>query len=264
MTLVHLTDGVKVQGTSQAIVANSAVYTGRLDPLSDTGPLDSDGITSNNQPTFVGTAEPNSLIEIYARRDDGLTPVLLRQAPVGPNGQWSATAPPLADGGYTVSVVVISPLGVPSAMRLINTGTLGRVVIDTVAPQVVGATYDARLGRVTVVYRDGFSGIDRDALSNPNIYTLIFGPLTRKQALAVVPRPDSASASVWTDPQGAVVVLGLTPAQGRALRVVRVVSARVTDLAGNHLNNGRDVVVQLSRGGHPTRPVVVSRPGRRR
>jgi len=51
---------------SQAVVQTQP-FTGRLDPLSDTGESNSDGITNINQPTFSGTAQPYSLIQIYSK-----------------------------------------------------------------------------------------------------------------------------------------------------------------------------------------------------
>ena len=64
---------------------------------SDTGVSDSDNITSIDQPAFVGTAEPNALVRIYA---DGL---LVGQGVATSAGNYEITVEPLAIGTYNIT-----------------------------------------------------------------------------------------------------------------------------------------------------------------
>ena len=73
---------------SFAVVAIPA-FSGGLDPLSDTGPSSSDGVTDINQPSLGGTADPFAIVEVYARGADANGPVPLAgrsPTPTGPGG----------------------------------------------------------------------------------------------------------------------------------------------------------------------------------
>lgn len=239
---------------SQAVIV-ARPFSGGLDPLYDTGASNSDGITRINQPKFTGSAQPYSLVQLYSQGPRQSGPVLLGQAVANADGSWSVYAPgPLADGRYAITATVIPPSGSPIASVPLPTLT-----IDTVAPRVVGVVNDPASGLVTLVYRDDLSGIDLTGVVNPAFYTLIFGPISRRQAAFVGPQPTS-SFLVPTDPQGAVVSLGLNPQQRRAVRRLRVLAAGVTDLAGNPLAGGDFSVNLNSPKGHHARPAALPRP----
>lgn len=96
-----------------------------LDWASDTGMSNVDNITNDNTPTFIGTVEPLSLVEIYA---DG---TLVGSGRADINGDYSVTAAILADGTYQITARQIDPEGHISGFS----GAL-TVVIDTVPPTV--------------------------------------------------------------------------------------------------------------------------------
>jgi hypothetical protein len=228
--------------TPAASIASTAIvtptvtvipFTGGLNYLSDTGSSDTDGITADNQPTFSGTGAPYSIVRLFAQGAFDAAPVMLGQTPIVPNGQWQLTAPPLADGTYQMTAVVIDPNGAVEPTQPL-TGDFSQITIDTASPQVVGVSYNPRAEQITIAFRDTLSGMDPATLLNPANYTLIFGPLSRRDAAAVALKPWVPSV-VASDPQGVLLSLGLNPRQLRALKALRIVSGGITDVAGNEL-----------------------------
>jgi hypothetical protein len=265
VTIVSNATGLVSTAQASAVVDQPAIaFSGGLTPLSDTGPSNSDGITSNNQPTFSGMAEPFSIIELFAQRGGQGSPVMVAETPAGPTGNWQTMIGPLADGDYTITAIVISPTGVPAPPVLVNPALNDQIVIETAAPQVVGASYNARNGEITAQYEGGYIGMSTSAITNPLFYTLVFGPTARKLPATVSVIPTSGTLPTPADLTGAVVALGLTARQRKLLRGIRIISAGITDLAGNQLNHGNDVVITLTTGGHPGRPVAVVKPKTKR
>jgi uncharacterized linocin/CFP29 family protein len=118
------------------------------------GPSDSgtigDGITSVTQPAFVGTAEANAKVRIYANgilvgegvvnsdESDGI--------PTNGLGLWEITVEPLADGVYQITTEVedlagnvSAPLEAPLVIT-IDTVSPQRPTIDLVTPHDTGAS----------------------------------------------------------------------------------------------------------------------------
>ncbi len=113
-----LTDGVltvqvtltDVGGNSGGIVSDNSATLDQTAPVapstpdlvagSDTGTSDSDNITSDNTPTFTGTAEANSSVELFA----DLTSIGTTTADGA--GNWSLTAvSALADAVYSINAI---------------------------------------------------------------------------------------------------------------------------------------------------------------
>ena len=70
----------------------------RLAPSSDTGVDSTDHVTSQDEPAFVGTGEPNAKVRVLANG------IVVGQGIVGTDGDWEVTVEPLADGAYDVTV----------------------------------------------------------------------------------------------------------------------------------------------------------------
>ena len=126
-----------------------------LDPASDTGSSNSDGLTADNTPTFTGVTEPGSSVTLYDTDDTTVIGTGLADAVTG---RWSITASALADGGHTVSAQATDAAG--------NVGPVSSgltITIDTVAgtPTTVlhdrldvgGVTYSTS-GAVTATPQD--------------------------------------------------------------------------------------------------------------
>ncbi len=99
-----------------------------MDALSDTGPSSVDNITSDNTPTFSGTAEVGSIITIYS----GATAI---GDTVAVGGSWTKTIlAPLSDGVHQIKATATDAAG--------NTGSASNILevtIDTSAPADPGA-----------------------------------------------------------------------------------------------------------------------------
>jgi hypothetical protein len=171
-------------------------------------------------------------VQIFGRLPGQLGPVSLGEAPAGPDGVWSVTAPSLAQGIYAMSSMVISPSGVVGPMTAF-TASGGFVTVDYTPPQVVSLTYNRNTGQLTAIFADNLSGMDVASMVNPLNYTLIFGPVSRRGPSTVTPIP--TVASIPTDPEGVVVSFAINSRLRSALKAVRLISGGVRDLAGNTL-----------------------------
>jgi hypothetical protein len=104
--------------------APAAPSTPDLDAASDSGD-NTDNITSDNTPTFVGQAEPGSTVTIYS---DG---VAVGTAIAGADGTYSVTTSGLGDGTHVITASATDAAGNASALS----GSQS-VVIETVGPTV--------------------------------------------------------------------------------------------------------------------------------
>ncbi|MEL7498440.1 MAG: Ig-like domain-containing protein [Planctomycetota bacterium] len=92
----------------------------------DTGSDSADGITADTTPTFLGSAEPASMVKILDAMLGELASLLADE-----NGQWQLQLPSLADGSYQISAVSIDAAGNSSG----NSSPL-QLTVDTIAPSV--------------------------------------------------------------------------------------------------------------------------------
>jgi YVTN family beta-propeller protein len=94
-----------------------------LDAASDTGASATDDITSDTTPTLVGTAQPNSAVQLF----QGATP--LGDAAADGAGGWSITSAALAGGVHNLTAVATDLAGNvgPASPALV-------VTVDVVAP----------------------------------------------------------------------------------------------------------------------------------
>jgi Bacterial Ig-like domain len=255
------TKGVTI--TSSAVV-QSQVFSGHLDPVSDSGVSNNDGITNINQPTFSGTAQPYSLVQIYSRRPDQLGPIVEGSTVAGGDGSWSFSFGPLLDGWYAISATVTPPGGSP-----VTSTALPPLVIDTVPPVVEGVLYSPKSSQVEVVFRDSLSGMNLNSIMDFRNYNLIGHP-QRRYASGSAPQITSMQI-VPSDPQAVVISLNKKHLR-MGLRTLRVLSGGVTDVAGNALDGlfrgrfptgnglgGTNFVIPLSRaqvGNFPSSPIA--------
>lgn len=127
---------------------------------SDTGTSNSDDITSDNTPTFVGTAPPGSFVIIYANG----TQVGSQQLGASATS-YSITTQALADGLYTVTVRV-APDSSSTAKGLSRVSAPLLVRVDTTAPvaDVIDVTPKLRgtgVNTMTVVFDQEVIGVNR-------------------------------------------------------------------------------------------------------
>ena len=125
---------------------------------SDTGSSNTDNVTSDSTPTFVGAAEAGSAVRLY---DDSKR---LGEVQAGSKGRWTYTSGKLADGTHAVAATATDAAGYTS-----KTSDTLKVIVDTRAPvdraPVAALIPGSRLTTSTVPVRlswaatDGISGV---------------------------------------------------------------------------------------------------------
>jgi hypothetical protein len=219
------TGDTTASGLGQVMVAPT--LTGQLDPLSDTGASNADGVTAINQPTFIGTAQPYAIVSLFGRRSDQAQPVFLGQAITSPVGSWNLSAGALPDGVYSFTVQQTPPTGLPTNMVAVTPASL---IIDTVPPAAVIATAGQGSSEVSVVLKDNLSGLNPATVTNPGNYALLgphgsrFGPASA----TILPYPTVRASNPIT------VVLHFN-AGVKLKKNMTIALGGITDLAGNRI-----------------------------
>lgn len=205
--------------------------TAKLDPASDSGASNSDGITNVKSPRFVGTANPGTTVTISGvRLTGGNGPIVLGSATADAQGRWTLTPAPLADGHYTLGVTVRESSGAPVA----SIG-LPDLVIDTMAPRVVGATLVTKKAGGVLIFWDGLSGLDPATLGSAGTYSLV-----KKVGKKPGPVHGGTSVSVGeATPIGTRAVTLAFSTAGKlksAAYTIGTLPNTISDLAGNVLD----------------------------
>ena len=210
------------------------VLTGQLDPASDSGISDSDGITNVTQPIFDGTSEALSTVSVYAQLQGGGPQQLLGQTVADATGAWSLqSAVALADGSYTVIAQAQANDGVTTAQtQILPAGTEGPLVIDTLAPVVTDVVFSRLSGSVFVTFQDNLSGLAQATVVNAANYRL--NKLVGRKLGQIL------STAITTSGPTAPEVVKITVNGGRPIRggqyLLRILPGGITDVAGNALN----------------------------
>ncbi len=124
---------------------------------SDTGGINVDNVTTITTPTFAGTAEPNSLVRVYA--DHGVGPALVGQGFASAGlGHYQITVGALADAVYNITVTQEDLAGnVSDASPALNVTIANQMLYlpgGTANPASSEITVDLAAGTVT-----GYTGI---------------------------------------------------------------------------------------------------------
>ena len=167
VTVMSAGGSTATAGTTAFISGNVPnVLTGRLDPASDSGISDSDGITFVRQPTYFGTADGLSRVTLSAQNVLGGLAVSLGGTTADPNGFWQIkSGAALMDGQYTVTATAVDQSGVTTA-----TSQLGTITIDTVGPRVTELRFAQSPGRLVVQFQDDRSGLAPASLTDGRNY----------------------------------------------------------------------------------------------
>jgi VCBS repeat-containing protein len=216
--------------TVTIVVEQVAPPTIWLDQASDTGISQTDRITKDNTPTFLGTGRPGQTITILAQPSGSQPAVAVGSGVVDSAGRWQVTTQLLADDTYTITAVASNPDGLVT-----DNVNGGWIMIDTVAPVVTNAVLSPRSGQVYFTFQDNRSGMAQPTLGNAANYS--FTKITTKtprvyavNGVQVLPAIDPAS------PQSVAVNVfgGKHVIHGRY--VVAALSGGIADVAGNALD----------------------------
>lgn len=244
---------VPIQVSSVPLPAIKPVF-GVLTAESDRGASGLDNITNDRTPTFFGVAEPGSTVALFAALA-GSAPIQVGLGNADAAGFWSITTNELIDGVYTISATSTRLAdGATTTTQLLPLGAtppfapvpfpaargLGPLVIDTVAPTVVGlGITDVRGGRFQVTYQDNLSGLGPVGIVDGSNYAL--SRVGRRDRPRVSYRVASLAASPTATATDPVTVTGSVVGSNGRTRFygggyVFQVSARIIDVAGNGLD----------------------------
>ncbi|SIN74758.1 hypothetical protein SAMN05444166_0611 [Singulisphaera sp. GP187] len=228
-TTIVAAGGDSTTVTSTVVALPSLTLSGALDPASDTGASNSDGITSATQPLFQGSATPGATVRLFATRNDGSVPIAIGQSLADGQGRWLITSIPLAEGTYTIKASGSTADGriLPTvALAAGNAG--GPLVVDTTGPRIVGLTVDALSSQIRVSFGDNLSGLDPRGAVASNVVSL--QRLVRSRANSIAVWPLAVADGVNS------VLLGLSRPLGNGRYAFRILASGVRDLAGNALD----------------------------
>jgi hypothetical protein len=182
-----------------------------LDAASDTGNSDSDDLTADNTPTFTGTAEPGSAVELL----DGAASVGTTTADA--SGNWSFTTASLPDGFHSISARATDAAGnmsLPSAALAVTFDTLAPPAPVITTPAGGSTTSDATPdfagtaeANAAIVVREGATPLGSTAADATGNWTVTSGALgdgvhavtARATDAAGNASPDSAIVSFTID-----------------------------------------------------------------
>jgi len=238
LTLPGLASGNSLAELSAVIIDTTAPNDcpPDLDAASDSGVSDTDDITNDNTPTFIGTAEANASITMYI----GAT--LVGTTTADGSGNWSLTATTLADGDYTAKTTVTDVAGNVSgeASQLFT--------IDTTAPSAPTS--------LDLVAASDSGYYNNDNITNKTTPT-INGLGTAGDTVTLYDTDGSTVLATSTvNGQGKWTVTSSKLSEG-----THSLTAKVSDVAGNYSSASTklDVKVDLTAPvGTPGTPVMAS------
>jgi hypothetical protein len=214
------------------------VLTGDLNPSSDSGASRSDHITDVAQPSFSGTSEPGSVVQLFDQQAGG-SPVLIGQTTADSSGAWSITSGvALPDGTNQIVATAVDRNGVTRA-----TTKLAPVVVATHGPKVVSVFFDRLHGQVDLTFQAGPAGLLDSTLVDASNYSFSKVNLARQglnlykvSGVSMAPGGNATTESV------VITINGGRPIHGGSYNfVIRSaapggLASGVQDVAGNPLD----------------------------
>ena len=166
-------DSAPTTYTDTATISAAPVLTGALDRASDTGAVNDDDVTANTTPTFIGTAQPGTMIDLTATSVATGRTLVVGSGVADASGSWSITATPFVDGFYTIAIAATSTYGATAALTLAGSAPAPTLlVIDTAGPTITNfRVTDARTGAFTITYSDPADLLDAPT-TEPNLITV--------------------------------------------------------------------------------------------
>ncbi|MBS9999238.1 tandem-95 repeat protein [Vibrio alginolyticus] len=194
----------------------NAPSTPDLDASSDTGPLNTDNITSDTTPTFSGISESGSIVTLYSDQVGGGATVIGTGAATG--GNWQITTNELASGiTHAISAKASdSDDNVSSASNALS------VTIDTIAPSAVSITTPIEADSIVNAAEDNdvlIAGSDAEAGNSVTV--------------TITDNNSSVSRTVMADNSGNWTLSGSELDVSGLNNGTLTVSATQADIAGN-------------------------------
>ncbi len=242
-TLITDVGGSEVTVTNTANVTDNPITViGSLNPSSDTGKSNKDGITADAQPNFSGTVlvETTNIPEPFAHVTLFANGVPVGTVQAGSDGTWSITSSLLANGTYTMSATATDQFGQTVSPATIFEPAL---VVDTAPPVITALSFNRFDDTLSVTFQDNLSGMDLASLTNSAFYHISAKPLSSKVHVPSLILPTSITFTPGALPSDPVVVNvvfnGGRPVRGGKYEVLinsGTGDAGIQDVAGNALD----------------------------
>lgn len=117
-----LAGNASIKNIEGTVVVDRSItdFSANMSAETDSGESQEDALTNSKTPTFIGTAEPGSKVQVTIRSEgDGKELPTYAPVTVGADGKWSYTVPDaLEDGKYTVSFNVTDLAGNEKTVEL--------------------------------------------------------------------------------------------------------------------------------------------------
>ncbi len=218
---VYLTDDAGVVSQSTITFPPGIPSVPDLDPASDTGSSQTDNLTKDNTPTFIGTADAGTKVTIFS---DGIA---VGNSLADSNGNYSVTTSALSSGNHNITA---TSTDVASNVQSTPSAAL-QITIDLAAPAQPSAP-------------DLIDASDSGASNSDNITNIInptFTGTAEKGAIVTLFDGQTQIGTATADANtGAWSILSSTLAQGS-----HTITAKATDAAGNVSANSSSLTVNI-------------------
>jgi len=203
---------------------------------SDSGSSNTDNITSDNTPTFTGTAEANSTVTLYDT--DGTT--VLGTATADGSGNWSITSSALSSGSHTITAKATDAAGNTSGASSGLSVTVDTTVAAPGTPDLAaGSDSGSSTDNVTSATTPTFTGT-----AEPNSTVTLYDT----DGITVLGTATADGSGNWSITSSAL-------SQGS-----HTITAKATDVAGNtsSASSGLSVTVDTTAPAAPSTPDLAS------
>lgn len=163
--------GNRSADVKDTVVINTGTYVdGWLDSDSDTGLLDSDGVTQNRTPVFKGNGESGGDVTVVIKDENG-NPIGTYTTVVAKNGLWELQVPAdeaLPDGRYTYDISILDASGNVTSTEpadLVVDNSVALQSLNAYSPSYGGRNYDGiwYVGSGSVYVRGQLKNNDKGA-----------------------------------------------------------------------------------------------------
>jgi hypothetical protein len=240
---VYDAQGYLVGSTATAINVGVTLTGTRLSPQTDSGISQNDAITNVATPTFAGSVNPGTTVEIFASPAGSTSfPGTLVASGVGDgSGVYTATNySTLADGIYNMTAEAINT----STKTVLAAQSFGSLTVETQGPVVSSVAFNRfdATATITLTEPNGLDDLDYASITNSAFYHLSASPLSSKVHVPKVILPTSITVTPGATPNTDVVSVVFY--RGRPIRgglfTLTIDSGNnddgVQDVAGNALD----------------------------
>jgi uncharacterized repeat protein (TIGR01451 family) len=238
-TTLTAASGASLQATTRANVSVTPIsLTAQLNPASDSGLSNQDGITNVTQPNFNGTSEPGAVVTLVAQPTGGGSAFQIAQTTTSTSGFWSVNSSTLSSGTYTITANATDGFGQTTSTTIEPASH--PLVIDTAAPQVGTVVYNRAGGQISVVLQDNLAGFNLASVSGDGFSfknAAVKNAVNLVQGVTTQPAANGATSET---------VL-LTIKGGKKLKTgtyTLTIPAGIKDVAGNAVAQNQTYVVK--------------------